>query len=343
MVSKAAFMARPKIAALPQAERDKRWKDHQASEKPQKTKPPVRKSKAPAGTGYNAAVACVSHYARALIDPYDSPPACLPLTGLESVKTKVFARGECTTGNSGAGFVYARPSPANDAASIYYTDNASGGAFVGVAFATAATAGVASTSLNSPFPIASFGASTVEYRMVAYGIRVMYTGKELDRGGSFYVLEEPNHSDLTGMNAAAVMSFDKARRWPIKRQWVTVNYVPVRPSDTEFTSNTFAYTPFLGILFTCPAADMTFDYEVFAHYEFIGADARNKTPTPVAHDLWATTRAVIASQPAQQTIHAAKQGDAVKSFGDDIGDWVKTGTEVWSVLSKVAGAAAAFM
>lgn len=58
---------------------------------------------------------CLINYAKSLLNPFDAPPACIPVTpSIDSLKLKVFARGTCATGTQGFGFVVTRPDCANN-------------------------------------------------------------------------------------------------------------------------------------------------------------------------------------------------------------------------------------
>ena len=229
------------------------------------------------------AAPCSLEYAAAMMNPFDTPPACLPNEfSQNSMKTKVFTRGSMKIGSNGFGFVAARPMPASDLPNGFATTNA----YPGNASSLVSTASVGlPVSNNSPYVSTDFSSDTVSFRVVAFGLRVRWGGTELNRGGKVIMFEEPEHIDLLNGNFSQVIveGYDRAKsaRWAAQG-WHSATYQPVQPSEihyhTDVTSGS-AQRYMLAAFFTGIPLE-TIDYEIVTHLEFIGRSVRGKTPTP---------------------------------------------------------------
>lgn len=141
-------------------------------------------------------------------------------------------------------------------------------------------------------------------RLVAAGIRARYTGTELNLGGNMVLFREPDNASLLPSQGDEysmdeVLAHPNALVIPISRKWKNVVWKPVSEDDYTFcpnglngianstfqkmltgsetvlSSNSSPAWPLAIIVFGC-VAGVSFEYEVFGHYEFIGAIA-NKT------------------------------------------------------------------
>jgi len=132
-----------------------------------------------------------------------------------------------------------------------------------------------------PYASTSLTGATVQYRVVAAGLRIKYIGKLMDRNGVCLSYEDPDHLDArirsydtlngsTGSDLVRVGDF----RWD-----QTVCYSgPVTPSEVEFVSSGY-YCP--G---NCPIVIAVsglpgdkYEVEYYQHTEFIGSVVPGKT------------------------------------------------------------------
>lgn len=229
--------------------------------------------------------ACSLEYASALVNPHETPPACLPNEfSQNSQKTKIFVRGSVVIGTAGFGWMVSRPIPSNDNGSVHATNDT----YAGTASTTMVNGATTDQfNSNSPYASTDFSDDTVAFRVVAHGLRARWGGTELDRGGKVVCFEEPEHLDLingtSNYSQQLIESFDRAKsvRWS-DGGWHGVTYQPVQPAEIHYhtTVNTGnAHHWMLAICFTGKPGSII-DFESTTHLEFIGRAVRGKTPTP---------------------------------------------------------------
>lgn len=232
---------------------------------------------------------CTSDYARALVNPFSGPLACVPnYPALLTLKQRSYVKGTFATGTTGNGWIVADPSysAVNDQTSAFSTLSTFGGTTVNLV----GGGGVQQTESNSQYALGTIGPGLSLVRNVAFGIRIRYIGTELDRGGQIVALCDPNHNSLQGRAFTDFDAEEVSRRFPVDRQWVTVLYSPYFVTDTDFFSNFPVYTPaatdpsfFMGIMVQAASAgvSLSYEYEVYGLYEFQGRNIRGMTPSHV--------------------------------------------------------------
>jgi hypothetical protein len=212
--------------------------------------------------------------------PWSQPPAGIPAYPCPaSMKTVSFARGNLSTSsNTGVGFIQVAHDyiAGNDSSGITYST----ADFLGVTSAVTGT-GVSSASLNTPFANADFGVdphTDAKWRVAALGLRVRYKGKALDAGGSCYGMESSDHSNLNGSSTTEMLSHRQTARWSVEscgRQWRSVVFHHLDHDELEYSGSTASATNVLLIMIEAPdSAAYTWEWEVYAHLEFIGYPAQ---------------------------------------------------------------------
>jgi hypothetical protein len=139
----------------------------------------------------------------------------------------------------------------------------------------------------------------VSGRVVSWGLRIRYRGSELNRGGHVTLFEEPEHNDLTKLNAAGgginettALAFENAQQYPIPADgsWLYVTGLPVFPWEFDYSDTSLGYDfsattsggyppAYLCAFLTSAVAAQNFDFEVFMNLELIGGAVRGKTPS----------------------------------------------------------------
>jgi hypothetical protein len=193
-----------------------------------------------------------------------------------SSKNVVWARGNGSTGSSGYGQICCYPLAlaVNDANSVTVSNSA----WAGSAIAQSPGAGVDGITTNAPYATADIAGDAVNYRLVATGIRLRYVGTQLEMGGSVYAATTPSHTSLNGATAADFLALDRVEQAPFDRSWVAVTWTPVKDSETTFITAYGAGTPHLAVLIKAASTTpVAFEFEVFAHIEYIGSNVRQKT------------------------------------------------------------------
>jgi hypothetical protein len=236
---------------------------------------------------------CAVCYARSLVDPFDGPAACIPdFPVMLSRRAKFFCKGFFSTGTTGLGFIVACPEygAVNDTP-------LGGGACVRVSDLTNTLTTIALNSptgnnpafTNSDYTGASFGVNAVlsEYRVVSAGIRVRYFSTELQMGGGYVALQEPNHQTVLNQTVAALKGYTECKTFPIKddRPWIHVLFKPVLNNDSTYkdtfpamtgTLADFNYYMVIAVIAPDPTQPLVFEWEFFGNYEFSGRNIQGK-------------------------------------------------------------------
>jgi len=269
--------------------------------------------------------ACAQHYAETLINPFDTPAgACVPMPPtLASVKRKIFARGtgHCQAAN-GFGGIVANSSCVQDLACAKVTSGTGVGDNINNAHFTEAFN-------NSELTSNVITEGNATGRLVGWGIRLRYIGKQVDMNGTVYALEEPTHLPLYNATISDLLKYDRVKKVPFDRNWVVACWQPVYQNDTGFNTNVFfqegpggqhqqAGNEMLGILISVqasgapgstPAASLPFEWEWYAHYETIGSNVRGKTISHAAPVLASNVLSAISQAPTT-AFDAAANGRA---------------------------------
>lgn len=292
-----------------------------------KNKTQTRKKQQPsAGVARVAVDKCVQDYAESLLHPWSKGSPCIPLPpALPSLKQKFFIKGNLgTSSTTGFGYILASPYGAiNDFGSTerpVFTSDANYGAYT--ASNDSVITGVNGWNTNSPYPGTSFGhdPDQMEGRVVSMGIRIRYTGTELNRGGVAYILETPDHQSMVGYDVTKVRSFDQCRAIPIGRQWITVTHQPVLAGEYAYKYTVGSNVHYLGILLSAanPLVSAPFEFEYYINVELIGAPARGKTLSAVEPDATHKIIGKIASM-----VNPSSYGITGKDIMDGMGYVVK--------------------
>jgi hypothetical protein len=224
---------------------------------------------------------------------------------------------------------------------------------VAVSLQAALTQGQAN---NSELSEADFSTSKVQGRVVGCGLRIRYTGKQVDMNGTVYALEEPSHLNTTALTINDLRGYDRVKTKSFNREWTVVTWQPVLPSETTYS--TFALgaseptTPLI-ILIECQGAPAgttyPFEWEWYLHYEVIGSGARGKTQSHIAPVLGPRVTAALQQAPttlyddvSNRKVSSSAAAESMMDHGASwsrlAGDLVRgvTRTAVASISSRAA-------
>jgi hypothetical protein len=233
---------------------------------------------------------CAAEYACALEDPFNcNGLACIPdFPAIPSRKMVVFIKSVMTIGTLGLGYSVASPynGVANNLGVLTSTTAAYASTFIDPTLP-----GTLTQSSNSDYLGTAIGGGLgmMQYRMVGGGIRIKYTGTELNRSGMVFHLEEPNHGSLTSPTAivANIEAYDCCLKTPVQRNWHTVVTHPVHRNEIDYAFQVPGTTPavpgnanMIGLIVTSLPGN-TFDVEYYALFELTGSSVRGKTPSDV--------------------------------------------------------------
>lgn len=287
--AKEKFMAKPSIKSLPWAEQEKRWDQHLASKKGGQGR--KTRNQNPAQGGRKKIVprssdkprkvkglsACSVHYALALSDPWDVPvPPCVPdnIT-LESWKFSIRSRGTGIVGLNGTGWVAFNPfNPyvysVGNAISGYTTD-----ATYNTTGYTPGVAGVVALGTDATQPYTNADNFDQAYRVVGSGIKVLYTGNEMNRQGVWTLARDSSNSPIVfGTTVNTFLGYRETVQVPVDKEWHAVIYKPATASDityaprgndidgTALSTKLYLQYPSMVCMITggTPGASFQFDY-----------------------------------------------------------------------------------
>jgi hypothetical protein len=240
---------------------------------------------------------CAMEYEAALYNPATGPLACIPtFPSIETRKFRVFSRAQVATSSLTAwGYICLDPLSFGVNNSNYGLLGTAANYTLNYIELAQPTAGVFLAHSNSDYVFNDFSPIGLgaNIRLVSASIRIRYNGTNLNCGGSYYALQEPNHNILQGYTFAELGETKECEIHPIIfGKWVTLRYKPVLPTDLQFSSSAnFWNTPsvtntkqngnglFMAIAINSAHFPEVFQYEVFATYEASGTNIRGKTPS----------------------------------------------------------------
>jgi len=292
---------------------------------------------------------CAKHYAQTVMNPFDTPAgACVPsLPCLDSAKRKVFARGVGACESAGFGGINCATCMSSDGNSVVYTTGVSTG---GGGATSLQTANTASKGNNSELTDSDFTNKLVQGRVVGCGIRIRYTGKQVDMNGTVYALEEPAHLKTTAMTIEDLRGYDRVKTMPFSREWVVATWQPVLPEETTFSTSSYGTlapsTPLI-ILIDCQGAPAgttyPFEWEFYLHYEAIGSAARGKTRSHVSPLLGPRVTAALQQAPttlfddiSNRKVNTSAVAERMMDHGSS---WLRTADDIFKGVARSAAAA----
>jgi hypothetical protein len=251
---------------------------------------------------------CSVKYAHALAQPYDSKAvgACIPdLITLPTQKLMTRANGFMSVGTVGFGFIAVNPwlmvangnstnASGSNAPIVYSNATYASTATPAFPFTNVWGAGVNTAASNSPYtPLQFVGAPPqvgFTYRLVGCGVRIRYTGTELNRGGRVTIYRTQSNLPVPTtfvMNANAALALNTYHTAAVLRDWHSISYFPSRQEDLSFSQFVDPTTPpnvdrrIMFIFIDGAQPGNSFEFEVISHFE-LQADLvmlPNKTPS----------------------------------------------------------------
>jgi hypothetical protein len=225
---------------------------------------------------------CTVNYAKALADPWNpqtTQDVCLPDTNaVSSFKFHTRSRGTMTVNSSGFGYVAVSPvALANSALQSVSFSNLGTGASVSTVPVTTNTAW--NTSINSNSPFGNTNTSLLPLmRPVVVGVRIRYSGTELNRGGSiaFYKSKSLNNSEsASGQSFATILLANTCNVASVDRKWHGVTWTPYDDMDANYVNVGTGYD-IIGngynkelCLLVQSQAGNTFDFDISGFFEAI--------------------------------------------------------------------------
>jgi hypothetical protein len=233
---------------------------------------------------------CGSLYAATLSNPFTGPLGCVPSEyPIMTLKSRTWIRGEFQAGTNGYASIFA--DPINMAMSDQDAVNASTNTFAltAISATNAVPAGsVLGYRSNSTYVAAQFGgndANSIQMRVVGCGLRIRYTGSDLNNQGSVYAIHDPTHSSILNATTGVISGELLSNRFKISKDWQTVLYSPVFAADYQMTNvaaQASATSPttnrwYMGFLIAGAQNGAPFDFECYSVFEAQGRNVRGMT------------------------------------------------------------------
>lgn len=251
-------MQRPNISSLPKAEKERRWRQHQAA-RGNTVVPYQREATSndphPIAYALHTLPPCAIHYLQALEDPFGllhegHEKPCIPdLYAIPSKKVHALTRFTFSTGIDGNGFVLlCCQCKSNDVGNIIATTATAAFGPAIPSVTGALPAGVVPISeLQLPYNTAAFpgtttpGNSGIQGRVVGKAIRVKYAGVASLASGTMTAIRHPENEQFSDIPFTKLDTYETAKRTVIQPngEWMYVAYRPVTPSE-------YQYSPFAG-------------------------------------------------------------------------------------------------
>lgn len=222
---------------------------------------------------------CAALYAASLADPFNVHGVCVPNTPcFPSKKSTYWVKGSLTT-SATSGWIFANPYDAltNESSCAWWTD---GLADVPVLNDNSAVLGISSSASNTPWVNANFASAKdkLQYRVVSAGLRIRYTGTELDKGGTVVGLSVPTNHSLTGYTRENFLQLLGVHVDAPGRDWHSVVWTPAEEAQLDYSSvNPAGYTVMgavpncLGFYVKPPGTAVPYEFEFYVNVELMGS------------------------------------------------------------------------
>jgi hypothetical protein len=211
-------------------------------------------------------------------------------------------------------------------------------------FSTGAGWTTTSSIALGPYADSEFADAALEFRVVGAGLRIRYSGTQLNMGGTACAIMSPDASELWGETVDGVMRWPNVEPIDMGRGWHQASWYPTTPADFEYDSSPSSgggsgSRSSLGMAFVA-AADSVISVETIVHVEAVGSRAR-PSKQGAADYIGVPAVNQVASQKA---LHAPEKStfrtllDYANSTTDAIGEAL-TGsfaTAVWENGPRVA-------
>lgn len=288
---------------------------------------------------------CSVSYALALSDPWDCPtPPCIPdnIT-LESFKFSVRARGTANVGTGGVGFVGINPfNPYALSLGNTYTGVATNSTFAGTTFLPSAL-GVDLIPTDASQPYTNAVGYDQAYRVVGCGLKVCYSGNEMNRQGMWTLARDPSNSPIpSGTANNGLLLFRETASVPVDKHWHACLYKPATASDVTYAprgldidgtatgTNLFYSGPSMIAMLSGGTPGASFQYDFIAWFEMTG----RSLPMLTKSDADPLGMALVSSAVSSHQPETNPQANAV-AFGRSMDAQISTFSMIDSVTSVV--------
>jgi hypothetical protein len=290
---------------------------------------------------------CAKTYLHVLANPFDDVTgACVPDEFEKpSFKFRSVYRSSLAIGSAGFGFVMVDCLRFGLRDQLAITHSGSTYAAITLPLTGAEVGAINSTNNQSTFLTAQIGrgGGSLQWRVVGCGLRVRYSGTELNRGGSIVPFRHPENQFIAGYGTGNMLVFQTVRSFPTDRQWHGTAFTPTSAFDTIYNdavpvaANTVNVIQdrTIAVAITGAVANNSYEYEIIAYYEIVGSiigtspSHSDMAGMGVAHAFTAGANDVTAGPSA----FAAATKFVKDLVPTDASGWLATGKMVSTALS----------
>lgn len=315
---------------------------------------------------------CAKRFAHALSNPWgpDALGACLPMSPVRpSMKLCQRMRISTVVGTNGGCFLLVSPCLVNNQAFAWYSTTgyvqADNAAFTVTGTNASTGVGVVAANMATiPWSNAQFAdvANRMGGRIVAVGVKAMYTGTALNMSGTWNAVinhDGTSLNDLVGGSSYNIPNLSNERGFktaPVTRKPMVVTSGPLDYQAYDFNEGTDTYPWSVGqmngqtggsngaapifIMLTGGVANQGVIFDIIAHFEYVGKLANSITPSHLDENA---ARALLAASVASN-----QSSNWHPTFGqlmNGLKTAFTTGTQIVSAVRSAApllrGAAAA--
>lgn len=239
---------------------------------------------------------CSANLLKAAVDPFAiSDEVCIPYgNGRPSQKIRCLIRGVGTIGSGSHGFVCVAPTCCIDNRFVFYSSSTYAGTTM---TANSGTAGVVAVHPHAGYAVTYYDGigSVNQFRLCAVGLRVKYTGTELNKSGLVYGLATPDRASMEGYTTHDMSRFAECRVDGFDRKWTTLGAISQDDIEWEYspangvqdlTSALYPWNrsltasnngvPVMGFMVT-GVAGQSFAFEAVVYSETIGPSVQGLT------------------------------------------------------------------
>jgi len=245
---------------------------------------------------------CAAKYALAIARPFapGAAGACIPVfPSPDSQKVSCIQRAvTLVVGTAGVGGAFLAPSASNNHANVAVTTAQYSG--TNLSIPSPGLPGEWITGFPSSLPYngnelgpSDYGPAGVRSRIVSFGVRVTYTGTQLDMGGQIAGFFDPSHNGvsqgvtwtLANMTTQPYVSYETVdRRMNFQIQTASVDAIEVafEPGARQYSTNmtgsdhdnsgySGVRNDAIGVIMVVGKPGTTFNLEIVTHVEYVGA------------------------------------------------------------------------
>lgn len=230
------------------------------------------------------------------LDPFTNTQARLPVLPIYATKlVRSTASGQGVLNGTGIGFIGTRPGECvlNDSPCVFYSNDPSSPPFL---TDNGATYNIGYTTANhQPFTsamLASGNENGVAARIVALGLRVRYTGTDLNKAGTWYSGQNNPKLSLDGFGIDDIKKIQGYKEGSFAgRNWIAVTRHITTNTDKEFIqiqdgvfktvdsqTKTLEENLYMGMIMQ-GTPGQPFEWEMSCHIEYIGINLDSQAVT----------------------------------------------------------------